>query len=477
MMPNTIRGLSSPAPQLPIALLFLAIGACSPNPQDPGYTILSRPTAGHLVGGPSSFMTSVGCTSATGHPTSGAVAIIMAVGKPAVFECDGVPKDSVNAARRRYHEAVSDSMGGVHLQSGYWDLDYVGSEEWCNVAGGAWGTDGYFHIASETQIQSCFWVDSYEQRWVSWGDPDYDPDEGGGGGGNTDSSSPPVGDPQPPGPVLNSLVLTPSAQTVSVGQVSGMFKVIASYSNGVDTTTVDLATLDPSIARKDDAGTFVGLAVGTATVSADIGVFHATATLTVAEECGSSSDPNVVSPDSTQFKPCAPSALDVLKYAGACVNGAVSGSQQVATDVCIAMKVDAYIAGCTICSNQSQSPECVQWLSRLVTGDISTLHLTQAQWVAITADTVGRTDSLVYNVTDSITGIHYETAKIWNWSTGSAYNYVLHKATIYYDSQGNPVALMDAYNMAYDPDKPLWVIAKGAVNAAAQGASFGVHYP
>ncbi|MGH7522826.1 MAG: hypothetical protein ACREK8_00795 [Gemmatimonadales bacterium] len=135
-------------------------------------------------------MTAVGCTPVvSGRPDTGAIAIPVAVGRPAVFNCHNVSKDSVFTARRRYYGALADSVGGEHMQAGYWQLTFLGSREWC-YADGDWGADGLFHLVEGTDVHDCFWVDSYDREWVSWDDPDYDPDHGTG-------NDAPSGDTQP----------------------------------------------------------------------------------------------------------------------------------------------------------------------------------------------------------------------------------------------------------------------------------------
>ncbi len=61
-------------------------------------------------------MLSVGCAIVTGTPKIGDIGIPQAAGF-ANYHCATVPRDSIDAARNRYHAAVQESFGGAHLTS------------------------------------------------------------------------------------------------------------------------------------------------------------------------------------------------------------------------------------------------------------------------------------------------------------------------------------------------------------------------
>jgi hypothetical protein len=232
-----------------------------------------------------------------------------------------------------------------------------------------------------------------------------------------------------------------------------------------------------AVANNDDAATFMGEALGTATISADIGVFHATASLTVAAECGSSSDPNaaLVAEDQLPVDACAPSPDDLAAFGAPCRS---------TTDypLCVKIMAGAKADGHAVCLISQQSDECVAWLDKLLRGDTSDVRLSTAQWQSILADTIGKTkvDSFV-NFRNPDNGIVYPVARVWNWAGegDGSYKYVLGRATIYYDSSGNPVALHDDYNFHSDSDDTPGAkkYLKDWIDDATDGKSFRVHWP
>lgn len=169
-------------------VLFLALlPACNGEIPTLGYRT-------HRMGGgeslvvptPGVFMASVGCSQLTDlqRVDSGGVAIPLASGPTARFDCRGVARDSVISGIDQFRSAVAASQPGVSAAAGYWVYELIETREYCWTEGyrqfdeGVW----YWYITSYT---GCFLVESYHREWRSLGDdeppPELPPAPGGPG--------------------------------------------------------------------------------------------------------------------------------------------------------------------------------------------------------------------------------------------------------------------------------------------------------
>lgn len=209
-------------------------------------------------------MEAVGCTPLIhGRPDSGAVAILLPVGRPAVFNCASVSRDSVGIARQRYYHALTDSIGGEHIEAGYWDISFVGSREWC-YADGNWGPDGLFHLTESTSVYGCFDVDSYSRTWVSTSDEGFDWDYyNAGGGGATNPGSPPDGDLQP-APVPDTPCQLPASMAGeptpdSVDASANVDNAYSDIDNSVPVGVTECAGSGALDCMNNDPGVYLGV--------------------------------------------------------------------------------------------------------------------------------------------------------------------------------------------------------------------------
>jgi Bacterial Ig-like domain (group 2) len=112
------------------------------------------------------------------HPDTGGIAVPIAVGRPVIINCANVNKDSVQAALRRYHGALADSVSGPHTLAGYWTYEYLDAKEWCydsHPEDSWWGADGLYHVKDMSQLVNCFYVYRFQRTFHSVTDPDYNP--------------------------------------------------------------------------------------------------------------------------------------------------------------------------------------------------------------------------------------------------------------------------------------------------------------
>jgi hypothetical protein len=230
---------------------------------------------------PDSFMAQVGCERAGPRPGSGTVAVPYGGGRPIVFDCAGVPRDSVDAARLRYHEARSFDGVSSAAVTGYWMYDWFDAREWC-YAEGSWGPDGLFYLKEGTEVWGCFWVVSYSRRWISFQDPEFDPNwgEGDGPGGE-----PVQWDEQPEPPDVVSLSVAPTSMVVEEGQLGGPFVVTAHYAdNTTNEVPGDWSSSNSGVLVPDDVGHLLGTGIGQALYTAEFGGKATSATVTVVPE-------------------------------------------------------------------------------------------------------------------------------------------------------------------------------------------------
>ncbi len=227
---------------------------------------------------PDSFMAQVGCERAGPRPGPGAVAVPYGGGRPIVFDCAEVPRDSVDAARLRYHQARSSDGLTPGATLGYWMYDWFDAREWC-YAEGNWGPDGLFYLKEGTDVWGCFWVVSYSRRWVSHDSPDFDPEwpEADGPGGE-----PVQWDEQPEIPDVVSISVAPTSMVVEEGQFGGPFVVTAHYADSTTNEVPgDWSSSNSAVLVPDDIGYLMTTGIGQAAYTAEFGGRSTSATVTV----------------------------------------------------------------------------------------------------------------------------------------------------------------------------------------------------
>ncbi len=171
--------------------LILSTGCGSDTPTSPateGYRSIR--TIGRTATDPAEAMLGVGCRIATTVGDSATVRFAPRLGRPQLFDCFGLPTDSVAAGTRRYLDAAMAADGDASLM----DAAYRPVlREWCFPSDGWWQSDGTWYLPPGATMDQCVWRVTWtlvpiallgQEDQLTWDRLPLPPGDGGAAGGS-----------------------------------------------------------------------------------------------------------------------------------------------------------------------------------------------------------------------------------------------------------------------------------------------------